>query len=143
MGLFSKIKGGVKAMQQQREALFNAGTLGSIPVPGSGALDLPASTIQVTFELTKPAHGDERNDLRWGRPDISIEVHGESGPVAIERPSGRTEATIDDDRRHRVSWVRFTPPAAGSYTITAAAENSWYEEQATNPALLFDARPAD
>ena len=138
MGLFSKIKGGLETMQREREALLNAGAIGAVTVPGIQQLELPVGRIQTTFELTKPGRGDERNDLRWGRPDISLDIQGASGPLAVERPSGRTEATIDDQRRHRVSWVFFDVPEAGTYTVTAAALDGWYEEHATNPVLLFD-----
>jgi hypothetical protein len=100
---------------------------GSIPVPGSAELELPAGTVRLTYQESKRS----RNEGTEGQVDIEFSAPGDlqltvtpvggGAPLDITAPGalgmGSRKSTTFGISRDEIGTVEV--PVAGSYTVAA------------------------
>ena len=108
----------------------NHAAFGSVPVPGSGQLDLPAGAVVISFEEDGIVGEDDSADMP---SDLQVVVTGPSGPVVVERVSENLFSVSVGSTGH-VPYGRIELATAGTYQVAAYATE---QTSAVAPRITF------
>ena len=128
-----------------KHSMFGVGAAdyGSLPVPGSVQLELPAGTVRLTYQESKRSRNagtDGINDIQFAAPPtLQVTVTPAAGgqPLSMTGPGlmgmGTHTSTKRGQSRDELGTVEVSQ--AGSYTI--AAVTSTPLEDAVEPQILI------
>jgi hypothetical protein len=115
---------------------------GSLPVPGSAQIELPAGSVRMTYQESKRSRNDATdgiNDIQFSAPiGLEVTVAPASGgpPLAISGPGlmgmSTHKSTKGGQSRDEIGTGEV--PQAGTYTVTA---NSGAAADAVEPQILI------
>jgi hypothetical protein len=128
-----------------KHTMFGVGAAdhGSVPVPGSAQVELPAGTVRLTYQEAKRSRNDAvdgLNDIQFSAPiglEVAVTPAAGGAPLAISGPGlmgmGTHKSTKGGQSRDEIGTVEVTQP--GSYTITAATPSPL--TNAVEPQILI------
>jgi hypothetical protein len=90
---------------------------GRVPVPGSGALTLPAGVVWIHFEEDGISGENDSADMP---PDLQVAVSGAGGTIPVVRLSENLFAFSTDNTGH-VPYGRIDVSAGGLHQVSTAA----------------------
>lgn len=94
----------------------NHAAYGSVPVPGSATLQLPAGKVMLSFEEDGLIGEDDSADMP---ADLAVSITGADGPVAIERLSHML-FSVQTNKTGHVPYGQMDLAAAGDYSVATA-----------------------
>jgi hypothetical protein len=127
--------GGLTAFILANTALSQIDVYGTVPVPGTKVLHLPAGEVDISFATDSAVN----NGGSFFTPGMSLRVTPASGSGAnpTVTDSSSSASTIGSQTRARV--FKLQVPNAGDYRVSVEADTSAY----INPQLLFGQSPPE
>ena len=137
MGFFSKMRGAIEDAEIAAGQLKDVGSLGTLPAPGEGQVELPAGSIRISLVMKRPLSSSTKGDKMWrlAESKLSLSVEGPTGSVAVA--AAEQGVSIGGGGMKRRTLATLQAPQAGSYTVVVSATNDWYEKRGCQVA--FDA----
>ncbi len=112
----------------------NHAAYGRVPVPGSGAVVLPAGDVRISFEEDGIFGEDDSADMP---ADLAVVVSGPAGAVPMERISANLFSSSTNNTGH-VPYGRIDSPGAGSYQVSTTSS---VPTSAVSPRVTFGEPP--
>jgi hypothetical protein len=112
----------------------NHAAYGRVPVPGTGTLALPASTVRINFEEDGVVGEDDSADMP---SDLLVLVTGANGNVAVSRLSENLFSSSTGTTGF-VPYGEFEVQSAGDYQVTTSATDV---TSAVSPRVTFGEPP--
>ena len=112
----------------------NHAAYGRVPVPGAGALVLPAGDIRINFEEDGIVGENDSADMP---ADLLVMVSGAAGAVPVERISASLFSSSTNNTGH-VPYGKIDSPSTGTYQVTTAASE---QTSAVSPRVTFGEPP--